>query len=75
MSTAPRVGGLLLLHEYVRCAPVLAPVRTDTVRRGLAEFRILGPLEVVGDRGIVRLGGTRQRATLAILLLNANRVV
>jgi DNA-binding SARP family transcriptional activator len=45
------------------------------VRRGLAEFRILGPLEVVGDRGIVRLGGTRQRATLAILLLNANRVV
>jgi DNA-binding SARP family transcriptional activator len=41
----------------------------------LAEFRILGPLEVVGDRGVVRLGGARQRATLAILLLNANRVV
>jgi DNA-binding SARP family transcriptional activator len=39
------------------------------------EFRILGPLEVVGDHGPIRLGGPRQRATLAILLLNANRVV
>jgi DNA-binding SARP family transcriptional activator len=39
------------------------------------EFRILGPLEVVGDKGPLRLGGPRQRATLALLLLNANRVV
>jgi DNA-binding SARP family transcriptional activator len=39
------------------------------------EFRILGPLEVVGEHGPVRLGGPKQRATLAILLLNANRVV
>jgi len=39
------------------------------------EFRILGPLEVAGDRGPIPLGGPRQRATLAILLLNANRVV
>jgi DNA-binding SARP family transcriptional activator len=39
------------------------------------EFRILGPLEVVTDTGPVRLGGPRQRATLAILVLNANRVV
>ena len=39
------------------------------------EFRILGPLEVsVGDRP-VRLGGRRQRALLAILLLNAGEVV
>jgi len=41
----------------------------------MLEFRILGPLEVVGDRGPLRLGGPRQRATLAILLLNANRVI
>ena len=41
----------------------------------MLEFRILGPLEVVGEHGPVRLGGSRQRATLAILLLNANRVV
>ncbi len=39
------------------------------------EFRILGPLEVVGDEGPIRLGGPKQRATLAILLLNVNRVV
>jgi DNA-binding SARP family transcriptional activator len=41
----------------------------------LLEFRILGPLEVVSESGRIRLGGTKQRATLAILLLNANRVV
>jgi DNA-binding SARP family transcriptional activator len=41
----------------------------------LLEFRILGPIEVVRDRGAIRLGGTKQRATLAILLLNANQVV
>jgi DNA-binding SARP family transcriptional activator len=41
----------------------------------MLEFRILGPLEVLdGDRPI-RFGGPKQRAALAILLLNANRVV
>jgi DNA-binding SARP family transcriptional activator len=39
------------------------------------EFRVLGPLAVVGDRSSIALGGTKQRATLAILLLNAGRVV
>jgi DNA-binding SARP family transcriptional activator len=39
------------------------------------DFRILGPLEVVDDDGPIRLGGPKQRATLAILLLNVNRVV
>jgi DNA-binding SARP family transcriptional activator len=38
-------------------------------------FRVLGPLEVLDEHGPLRLGGPRQRATLAILLLNANRVV
>jgi len=41
----------------------------------MLEFRILGPLEVVGSAGPIQLGGPKQRATLAILLLNANRVV
>jgi len=41
----------------------------------MLEFRILGPLEVVASAATVRLGGPKQRATLAILLLNANRVV
>lgn len=39
------------------------------------EFRILGPIEVTGEGGAVKLGGRRQRAVLAILLLEANRVV
>ncbi|ONK09816.1 BTAD domain-containing putative transcriptional regulator [Streptomyces sp. MP131-18] len=39
------------------------------------QFRILGPLEVVGSDGPVALGGTKQRATLGFLLLQANRVV
>src|SRR4051794_19596585 len=39
------------------------------------DFRILGPLEAFdGDRTIA-LGGTRQRALLAMLLLHAPRVV
>ena len=41
----------------------------------MLEFRVLGPLEVGADRGPLRLGGPKQRATLAILLLSANRVV
>jgi DNA-binding SARP family transcriptional activator len=41
----------------------------------VVEFRILGPLEVVGDGARIDLGGAKQRATLAVLLLNANRVV
>ncbi|GGV73294.1 hypothetical protein GCM10010277_87010 [Streptomyces longisporoflavus] len=38
-------------------------------------FRMLGPLEVIKDGRPIALGGTKQRATLAYLLLNANRVV
>ena len=41
----------------------------------MLDFRILGPIEVVENDGSIRLGGPRQRATLAILLLEANRVV
>ncbi len=39
------------------------------------EFRILGPLEVVHQGRVVALGGSRERALLALLLLSANRVV
>jgi DNA-binding SARP family transcriptional activator/class 3 adenylate cyclase len=39
------------------------------------EFRILGPLEVVNDGRILPLGGSQERALLALLLLSANRVV
>src|SRR5262245_35665756 len=39
------------------------------------DFRILGPLEVSDETGPVALGGPRQRALLAILVLEAGRVV
>jgi serine/threonine protein kinase/ABC-type oligopeptide transport system substrate-binding subunit/DNA-binding winged helix-turn-helix (wHTH) protein len=39
------------------------------------EFRILGPLEVLGDSGPFKLGGPKQRAVLAHLILRSNRVV
>jgi DNA-binding SARP family transcriptional activator len=54
-----------------------AATRSLRARYGprLVDFRILGPLEVVGEAGALRLGGRKRRAALAILLLNANRVV
>jgi predicted ATPase/DNA-binding SARP family transcriptional activator len=39
------------------------------------EFRILGPLEVVADGEPLELGGRKQRALLALLLLHANEIV
>jgi predicted ATPase/DNA-binding SARP family transcriptional activator len=42
---------------------------------GPVEFRLLGPLEVVIGRTTLPVGGPRQRALLAFLLLHANRTV
>jgi WD40 repeat protein/DNA-binding SARP family transcriptional activator len=40
------------------------------------DFRLLGPLEVVGDSGLaLQIGTGRQRALLALLLLRANELV
>jgi DNA-binding SARP family transcriptional activator len=39
------------------------------------EFRILGPLEAVADGRPLELGGAKQRALLALLLLEGGRVV
>jgi DNA-binding SARP family transcriptional activator len=39
------------------------------------EFRLLGPLDVVDQDRSLELGGRRQRALLAVLLLHANDVV
>jgi DNA-binding SARP family transcriptional activator len=45
------------------------------VTRDGIEFRILGPLEVEQDGRLLALGGPKQRAVLAGLLLHVNRVV
>jgi hypothetical protein len=39
------------------------------------EFRILGPLEVLAAAGPFALGGTQQSALLAVLQLEAGRVL
>jgi DNA-binding SARP family transcriptional activator/tetratricopeptide (TPR) repeat protein len=39
------------------------------------EFRVLGPLEVVDGGRVLDLGGRKQRALLAVLLLESNRQV
>src|SRR5438874_9789445 len=41
----------------------------------MLEFAILGPLEVRMDGLLVPIGGFRQRALLAMLLLHANEVL
>src|SRR5918995_986702 len=41
----------------------------------MLEFRVLGPLEVWDDERALQLGGPKQRALLALLLLDAGRVV
>jgi DNA-binding SARP family transcriptional activator len=45
------------------------------LQEAVNDFRILGPLEVVGDEGPFVLGGQKQRALLALLLLRAGEVV
>src|SRR6266513_4498966 len=42
---------------------------------GSLDFRILGPLAVRLENEAMPLGGPKQRALLALLLLSANRVV
>jgi WD40 repeat protein/DNA-binding SARP family transcriptional activator len=39
------------------------------------QFKVLGPLEVQGDKGAVELRGPKPRAVLAVLLLHANQPV
>jgi DNA-binding SARP family transcriptional activator len=39
------------------------------------EFRILGPLEIVGDAGAVEMTGGKRQALLGLLLLHAGRIV
>ncbi len=47
----------------------------SSVFPGVLDFRILGPLEVVEHGRVLALGGPRQRALLAILLLRRGEVV
>jgi DNA-binding SARP family transcriptional activator len=48
---------------------------TLTTRVRQIRFRLLGPVEAWRDGTRLAIGGPKQRAVLAVLLLNANRVV
>ncbi|HVB41744.1 MAG TPA: winged helix-turn-helix domain-containing protein [Streptosporangiaceae bacterium] len=39
------------------------------------EYRLLGPLEIVSDDGLLEIRSARQRIVLPMLLFHANRVV
>jgi DNA-binding SARP family transcriptional activator/class 3 adenylate cyclase len=54
--------------------PPLTPRQADGASRA-PDFRILGPLEVVGPKGAIALGGQRPRALLALLLIHAGEVL
>src|SRR5262249_50644848 len=41
----------------------------------LVHFRLLGPLEIAAERGILEIGSSRQRIVMSMLLLQANQVV
>ena len=54
---------------------MVTETRRDGRSPGDADFRLLGPVEVVVDGRAIELGGVRQRALLALLVLHANEVV
>jgi DNA-binding SARP family transcriptional activator/streptogramin lyase len=52
-----------------------ASVTCNKPKETSVEFRLLGPIEAVRDGRSLPLGGPKQRAVLALLLLHANEVV
>jgi DNA-binding SARP family transcriptional activator len=59
--------------EQIRALLPTRPARP--VYGGRMQFRVLGPLEVDAGGGPIPLGGPKQRAVLAHLLVNANQLV
>ena len=59
--------------EQIRSLLPIRPARP--VYGGRMQFRVLGPLEVDAGGGPIPLGGPKQRAVLAHLLIRANQLV
>ena len=58
-----------------RFSSAVIPFVASARKRSVLEVHILGPLEVVYAGSFLALGGTKQRAVLAMLALRVNRVV
>jgi DNA-binding SARP family transcriptional activator len=65
------------MHAPMRARKAASRNRQFAVVRdhGGMEFHILGPLEVIGPRGPIEIGSTRQRAILALLVLRVGQTV
>src|SRR6476469_10056480 len=69
----PRSNHTARRDTYQASRPRLSARGSVAARQ--VEYRILGPVEVVERGRVVPLGGSRQRALLALLLTRANEVV
>lgn len=54
---------------------IAAPTRPELADAGFLDFRLLGPIEVIAQGRSLNLGGMKQRAVLAMLVLHAPAVV
>src|SRR5262245_47052511 len=67
--------GLCQLHDVQEQRVLGLPRRTREAYGPLMRFQVLGPLEVTRESVPVPLGGPKQRAVLANLIVRANIVV
>ncbi|HWL90153.1 MAG TPA: BTAD domain-containing putative transcriptional regulator, partial [Actinomycetota bacterium] len=67
------VSAHLDVPAQMRSLGVVRPAQRT--HRGAMQFRVLGPIEVEAGSGPIPLGGPKQRAVLAHLLLRPNQVV
>src|SRR3954449_2869713 len=63
------------LGPRMKLGPCLFTSERPCYKRHVPDFRILGPLEVSDETGPLLLGGLKQRAVLAMLLLEPGRIV
>lgn len=69
------VAGSLDLGRHVGEHLAVSPAPRYLRLTNDLDFRVLGPLQVATNGSSLPLGGTKQRAVLALLLLHANEVV
>jgi DNA-binding SARP family transcriptional activator len=74
-SIVPRCRGDLLCRRHIVVQLFLQAMTSATSAPAEIAFRLLGPLEVEVGGAALPLGGQKQRALLALLLIHAGEVV